>query len=341
MLAFQNDYSHGAHPKVLEHLINTNLEPLSGYGTDIYTEKAKEKIRKACGCAEADIYFLSGGTQTNQVVISSMLHRTEGVISAVTGHVAQHEAGAIEYTGHKVLPIPQTEGKIKPQDLKNYLDAFYGDENHEHMVYPGMVYISHPTEYGTLYSKTELKELYEICNNFQIPLFLDGARLAYGIAGQGSDVTLEDIARYCHVFYIGGTKAGALCGEAVVFTKNNTPKRFPTLIKQNGALLAKGRLTGIQFDALFTDNLYEKIGIYADGKAERLKRIFKEKGYEFFLDSPTNQQFIILTDQKAEELKKYVTFSFWERISEEKIVVRFATSWATTDQDLDELEKIL
>ena len=198
MLAFQNDYSHGAHPKVLEHLINTNLEPLSGYGTDIYTEKAKEKIRKACGCAEADIYFLSGGTQTNQVVISSMLHRTEGVVSAVTGHIAQHEAGAIEYTGHKVLPIPQTEGKIKPQDLKNYLDTFYGDENHEPMVYPGMVYISHPTEYGTLYSKTELKELYEICNNFQIPLFLDGARLAYGIAGQGSDVTLEDIAKYCY-----------------------------------------------------------------------------------------------------------------------------------------------
>lgn len=341
MLAFQNDYSHGAHPKVLEHLIKTNLEPLSGYGTDFYTEKAKEKICKACGCVEADIYFLTGGTQTNQVVISSMLHRTEGVISAVTGHVAQHEAGAIEYTGHKVLQIPQSEGKIKPQDLKNYLAAFYGDENHEHMVYPGMVYISHPTEYGTLYTKAELKELYEICNNFQIPLFLDGARLAYGIAGQGSDVTLEDIAKYCHVFYIGGTKAGALCGEAVVFTKNNTPKRFPTLIKQNGALLAKGRLTGIQFDALFTDNLYEKIGIYANEKAERLKSVFKEKGYEFFLDSPTNQQFIILTDQKAEELKKYVTFSFWERISEEKIVVRFATSWATTDQDIDELEKIL
>jgi len=341
MLAFQNDYSHGAHPAVLEHLVRTNLEALSGYGTDIYTKRAKEKIRKACGCSNAEVYFISGGTQTNQVVISSMLDRSEGVISADTGHVAQHEAGAIEYTGHKVLTVPQKDGKIIPEQLEKYLQNFYGDENHEHMVYPGMVYISHPTEYGTLYSESELKRLSEICREFKIPLYMDGARLGYGIASHETDVTLEKIAEYCDVFYIGGTKVGALCGEAIVFTKNNMPKRFVTLIKQNGALLAKGRLTGIQFDALFTDGLYEKIGRYAIEKAERLKNIFKAKGYEFFISSPTNQQFIVLSDKKAKELKKYVTFSFWERLDCDRIVVRFATSWATTDEDLTELEKIL
>lgn len=341
MLYFQNDYSHGAHPKVLEHLVSTNSEPLSGYGTDIYTERAKEKIRKACKCDNADVYFLAGGTQTNQVVISSMLHRTEGVISAVTGHVAQHEAGAIEYTGHKVLTLPQKEGKISACDLKNYLCNFFNDDNHEHAVFPGMVYISHPTEYGTLYSKAELQSLSEVCHEYEIPLYMDGARLGYALQSPKNDVELCDIVKYCDVFYIGGTKMGTLCGEAVVFTKNNTPKRFPTLIKQNGALLAKGRLTGVQFDALFTDNLYEQIGQHAIEKAQKLKQILTDKGYEFFIDSPTNQQFIILNDEQYRKLAENVVFSFWERLDGERIVIRLATSWGTTDEDLEELKKYI
>lgn len=341
MFYFQNDYSHGAHPKVLEHLVSTNSEPLPGYGTDIYTERAKEKIRKACKCDNADVYFLAGGTQTNQVVVSSMLHRTEGVISPVTGHVAQHEAGAIEYTGHKVLTLPQKEGKISPCDLKNYLCNFFNDDNHEHAVFPGMVYISHPTEYGMLYSKAELQGLSEVCHEYEIPLFMDGARLGYALQSPKNDVELSDIAEYCDVFYIGGTKMGTLCGEAVVFTKNNTPKRFPTLIKQNGALLAKGRLTGVQFDALFTDNLYEQIGQHAIEKAQKLKQILTDKGYEFFIDSPTNQQFIILNDEQYRKLAENVVFSFWERLDGERIVIRLATSWATTDEDLEELKKYI
>ena len=315
MLYFLNDYSEGAHEKVLQHLIDTNMEQLPGYGTDHYCEEAKEKIKKACGCEDAEVFLLTGGTQTNQIVIDTMLQPYEGVVAAQTGHVSTHEAGAIEFTGHKVLTLPEKNGKINAADLKNLIETFYGDENHEHMVFPGMVYISHPTEYGTLYTKKELTELSAVCREYKIPLFMDGARLIYGLVSKETDVTLQDIAKLCDVFYIGGTKAGALCGEAVVFTGDSMPKHFLTRVKQHGALLAKGRLTGVQFDALFTDDLYLEIGKNAIETAAVLKAGLKEKGYTFYIDSPTNQQFVVLENRKMEELKKDkdYTMSFFSK----------------------------
>lgn len=341
MLYFENDYAEGAHENVLKALAETNLEQLPGYGADKYCESAKEKIRSACGCPEAEIYFLVGGTQTNQAVISTMLRPYEGVIAPETGHVSTHEAGAIEHAGHKVLTVPQEDGKISAQMLEEYLRTFYDDENHEHMVFPGMVYISHPTEYGTLYTKGELAELSAVCGEYRIPLYLDGARLIYGLAAEGTDVTLRDIAEYCDVFYIGGTKAGTLCGEAVVFTKENTPVHFLTMVKQRGALLAKGRLLGIQFGALFTDDLYLKISRSAIQTADMLRQVLREKGYRFWIESPTNQIFVVLDHEKMAELKKQVMFSFWEKADENHTVVRFATSWATRAEDVEKLAALL
>lgn len=341
MLYFENDYSEGAHEKVLKRLSETNMEQLPGYGTDHYSESAKEKIRAACGCPDADIYFLTGGTQTNQAVISSILDSYEGVIAAETGHVGTHEAGAIEWTGHKVLTLHQEEGKISAGELEEYLSTFYEDENHEHMVFPGMVYISHPTEYGTLYTKGELAELSSVCAQYSIPLYMDGARLGYALAAAETDVTLKDVAEYCDVFYIGGTKIGALCGEAVVFPKENTPPHFVTKVKQRGALLAKGRLTGVQFDALFTDGLYMEIGKNAIDTADELKRVLREKGYEFYIDSPTNQIFVVLEDAQMEKLREQVVFSFWEKKDDIHTVVRFATSWATKIEDVKKLAALL
>lgn len=341
MLAFENDYSEGAHEKVLQRLLETNLEQLPGYGADHYCESAKEKIKEACGCPDADVQFIVGGTQTNQIVISSMLKPCEGVIAAETGHVSTHEAGAIECTGHKVLTLPHEAGKIGADVLDDWLHSFYEDENHEHMVFPGMVYISHPTEYGTLYTKGELAELSAVCSQYGIPLYLDGARLGYGLAAEETDVTLKDVAEYCDAFYIGGTKVGALCGEAVVFTKENMPLHFMTMVKQRGALLAKGRLLGIQFDALFTDDLYSEISRNAIVTADRLKQVLKEKGYEFYIDSPTNQIFVILENEKMEQLKQNVVFSFWEKKDEDHTVVRFATSWATRMEDVEKLAALL
>lgn len=341
MISFESDYTTGAHPTVLRRLIETNLEPLSGYGTDPYCESARRKIREACECPDADVHFLVGGTQTNSTVIAALLRDYEGVAAAKTGHVSLHEAGAVEYTGHKVLELPQENGKIRADVLSDYLRGFYGDEACEHMVFPGMVYVSHPTEYGTLYTKAELTAIAEVCRRYGLPLFLDGARLGYGLMSYDSDMTLADIARLCDVFYIGGTKVGALCGEAVVFTKNNVPRHFFTITKQHGALLAKGRLLGVQFDALFTDNLYFDISRHAIDMAQKLKRIFTEKGYEFFMESPTNQQFVILTNEKYEELKKHVIMTWWEPYGEDRSVVRFAVSWSTTEEDLAALEKLL
>lgn len=341
MLSFESDYIAGAHPKILEQLIKTNMEPQPGYGSDDYSKSAKEKIRTACECPNAEVYFLTGGTQTNAIVISTMLRDSEGVVAAKTGHVSVHEAGAIEHSGHKVLELSQENGKINPKELECFISGFYADPNHEHMVYPGMVYISHPTEYGTLYSKEELTELSQICKTYQIPLYMDGARLGYGLMSHDTDVTLADIACLCDVFYIGGTKVGALCGEAVVFTQNNMPKHFTTLVKQRCALLAKGRLLGLQFDTLFTDNLYFDISKHAINMAEKLKKIFAGKGYRFYLESPTNQQFIILENTQMKELSGQVAFSFWEPFDETHSVVRFATSWSTTDSDLEQLEQLL
>ena len=340
MLSFECDYNIGAHPRILERLVETNFEKLPGYREDHYCKEAAAKIAEACQCPEAEVHFLVGGTQTNQVVISTMLKSYEGVVAAKTGHVAVHEAGAIEYSGHKVLEIPGHEGKIHADELLAYLKTFYGDETHDHMVFPGMVYISHPSEYGTLYTKAELAEIRKICQQYELPLFIDGARLGYGLASKQTDVTLADIAKYSDVFYIGGTKVGALCGEAVVFTKNNAPKQFVTMTKQRGAMLAKGRLLGIQFDTLFTDDLYFEISKNAIEMAEKLKEILHKKGYRFFLESPTNQQFVYLNDEQLERIKGKVSYSFWEA-TPEGLIVRFATSWATTVDDLVALENIL
>ena len=341
MISFESDYIAGAHPKILERLAETNMESLVGYGEDRYCQMAEEKIKKACNRPDAKVHFLVGGTQTNQVVISSMLADYEGVIAATSGHISVHEGGAIEFTGHKVLALEGSDGKLNARDIDDYVTTFHNDGNHEHMVFPGMVYISHPTEYGTLYSKKELTDISNVCRKHNIPLFLDGARLGYGLASRQNDVTLHDIAELCDVFYIGGTKVGALCGEAVVFTHGNTPKHFITKMKQRGALLAKGRLLGIQFDTLFTDNLYMEISRHAIEMAEKLKVLLKEKGYRFYLESPTNQQFIILENKQMSELAKDVCFSFWEKYDDSHTIVRFATSWSTTEDDIRELEKCL
>ena len=333
MISFECDYMEGAHPEILCRLGETNLQKQSGYGSDEYCAAAKEKIKAACDCPDGQVFFLVGGTQTNQLVIRAMLRSFEGVISANTGHINAHEAGAVEFTGHKVLALPHCEGKLLAKDVKAYLETFFSDENREHMVFPGMVYISHPTEYGTLYSLDELTALSEVCRQYELSLFLDGARLGYGLMSRGTDVSLQDIARLCDVFYIGGTKVGALCGEAVVFPRGNAPRNFFTSIKQGGALLAKGRLLGLQFDTLFTDDLYFKISHHAIKMADKMRRGFREKGHRFYLETVTNQIFVILDNNDLKRLAG--TYSFWERLDENSTVVRFATSWATQEEDVD------
>ncbi|HFH8931183.1 TPA: low specificity L-threonine aldolase [Streptococcus agalactiae] len=341
MLHFENDYNKGAHPELLNALIETNDQGLSGYGTDSYCQQAADKIREVCSCPQAEVEFLVGGTQTNQVVISSMLASYEGVIAAETGHVSSHEAGAIEFSGHKVLTLPSHNGKLLASEVATYIETFYADGNYQHMVFPGMVYISHPTEYGTLYSKAELEELSKICKHYQIPLFIDGARLGYGLAAKDTDVDFPTIAALSDVFYIGGTKMGALAGEAVVFTKKNRPKQFTTIVKQHGALLAKGRLLGLAFDRFFTDDLYLKIGKHAIDLAEELKIILEEKGYSFYLKSPTNQQFVIVENTKLADLAKNVAYSFWEKYDDHHTVIRLATSWSTSCEDVTALRNVL
>lgn len=341
MLSFESDYIEGAHPRILERLIETNYEQLSGYGNDRYCESAKAKLRSLCQAPDADIYFLVGGTQTNQTVIDATLKLYEGVVSAESGHIEGHEAGAVEANGHKVITLPHKNGKLEAASLRRYLETFYADDNCEHMVFPGMVYISHPTEYGTLYSLSELTELSEVCRRYELPLFLDGARLGYGLMSDGTDVKLSDVARLCDVFYVGGTKVGALCGEAVVFTHANAPKHFMTIMKRHGALMAKGRMLGIQFDTLFENGLYFEISAHAIRLANRLREAFAQKGYQFFIETTTNQIFIVLENKKMEEMKQAVRFGFWEKYDDNHTVVRFATSWATTDAAIDTLIALL
>jgi threonine aldolase len=324
-----------------------------GYGTDGYCESAADKIKAACGCPDAEVFFLVGGTQTNQTIIDMLLKPYEGVVAAQTGHIAVHEAGAVEFSGHKVLTLPaegeETDtdkygsnvGKISAKDLKNLLVKFYGDDSYEHMVFPGAVYISHPTEYGTLYTKKELQDISAVCREYEIPLFLDGARLGYGLMSKRTDVTLKDIAELADVFYIGGTKVGAMFGEAVVFTKGGKPRHHVPIIKQHGALLAKGWLLGVQFDTLFTDDLYFKISKNAIDMAELLREQLRAKGYKFFLDSPTNQQFIIVEDSKLKEIEPNVGYSFWEKYDDTHTVIRLATDWATTEENIETLMKYL
>ena len=340
MLAFNNDYSHGAHPAVLQALVDTNMEPQPGYGTDAHTERAKQLIREACQAPDADVFFLVGGTQANATVIDMLLAPYEGVVAAETGHVACHEAGAIEFGGHKVLTIPGYEGKMHAEDLENYIQVFYENESYEHTVFPGAVYVSLSTEYGTLYSKAELAAIHAVCQKREIPLFVDGARLAYALAADECDITLPELAQLCDVFYIGGTKVGALCGEAVVFP-HGAPAHFMTMVKQQGALLAKGRLMGLQFDVLFTDGLYTEISKNAIETAAVLKKGLAEKGYQFFMDSPTNQIFVVFPNAQLEALEGKAKFGFWEKYDDTHTVMRIATSWATRMEEVRQLLALL
>lgn len=340
-LPFACDYMEGAHPNILKRLAETNMFRTPGYGCDEFCESAKKRIMTACGLADADIFFLTGGTQTNAVVIDALLRSYEGVISADTGHVSIHEAGAIEFGGHKVLTVPHENGKLNAQKLEAFIDNFNNDANHDHMVHPGMVYISQPTEYGTLYSLDELKAISAVCRRHKLPLYLDGARLAYALACPANTADLSDIAALCDVFYIGGTKCGALFGEAVVIPKHDLIPHFFTIIKQHGALLAKGRILGIQFDELFRDDLYMHIGEAAIHAADRIRSILEKNKIELCFNSPTNQVFCILDDAFAAKLSEYVDYGIWERYDDTHSVVRFASSWATTDADADRLEEVI
>ena len=340
-LYFASDYMEGAHPAIMQKLVETNLEKTVGYGLDPYTESAKEKIRTACNAPDAEVFLLVGGTQTNATVIDALLKSYQGVVAAETGHIATHESGAIEFGGHKVLTLPQKDGKIIAAQIEKMVKDFYDDANYEHMVMPGMVYISQPTEYGTLYSKKELTEISRVCRANHLPLYVDGARLAYALASQENDVTLADLAQLCDVFYIGGTKCGALFGEAVVIPQKGLIPHFFTIIKQHGALLAKGRIAGIQFDELFTDGLYERIGKPAIDAAEQIKEALKKLGYKLALDTQTNQIFCIVSNEVMGKIAQDVEFGFWEKYDEKHSVIRFATSWATTMEDTQKLIQLL
>lgn len=340
MFHFDSDYMEGAHPRILERLAEINFEKIGGYGTDEYCASAVRRIREACGAPEADVRFLVGGTQTNATIIRSVLRPYEGVVAADTGHIAVHESGAIEATGHKVLTIENVDGKLSADRLEAYLARERGDENRDHAVWSGMVYISQPTELGTIYSRAELEALSEVCRRWQLPLFADGARLGYALAAPTADFTLEDMARLCDIFYIGGTKVGALMGEAVVIPQGERIAHFTTLIKQQGALLAKGWLLGVQFDTLFSDNLYLDIARNAVRQAERLSRALVAKGYELASPTLSNQIFLRLTSKQLEQLSAITTFSTWEQHAD-CTIVRLATSWATTDRQIDELIEAL
>ncbi len=340
-LYFASDYQEGVHPLILRKLTETNMEHTTGYGTDPYCESARERIREACACPEAKVQFLVGGTQTNATVITALLRGYEGVIAADSGHIAVHEAGAIEAGGHKVLTLPGTLGKISAAQLTQYLSDHYHDGNCDHLVQPGMVYLSQPTEYGTLYSLQELKEISEICSQNDLPLFVDGARLAYALASPENDVTLPELCSLCDVFYIGGTKCGAFLGEAVVIRDPKLIPHFFTSMKRHGALLAKGRLLGIQFDELFRDDLYFHIGKAAIAYADRIKKKLTANGVRLFFDSPTNQIFFIAPNDRLERLREKVEYSFGEKYDERHSVIRFATGWATTEEDVERLLKVI
>lgn len=341
MIHFDSDYMAGAHPEILEALVRTNLEHTAGYGNDPYTAEAKALIRKAVGIEDAQVFFLVGGTQTNATVIDGILARHEGVVAADSGHIAVHESGAIEASGHKVLTLPHHEGKLRAEEVERYIEDFYADETYPHMVAPGMVYISQPTEYGTIYSLAELEALGAVCRKHAIPLYIDGARLGYGLKAEGADFTLKDVARIADVFYIGGTKVGALFGEAVVVTNPKLLRNLFPLVKQHGALLAKGRLLGLQFGVLFRDGLYERIGEKAVKHAITIRESFRKAGYEVVIESPTNQQFLRLPNEVIDRLRQDMSFDYWGSRGEKESIVRFVTSWATTDEDISRLQELV
>ena len=344
-LNFASDYTRAAHPAILSRLAETADLSMPGYGIDPICESAKNKIRVACNRPDAEVFFLTGGTQMNATVIDSILRSYQGVIAADTGHISTHEAGAIEFGGHKVLTIPHSAhtapGKLHPADVARYVETYAKDANHDHMVMPGMVYISQPTEYGTLYTLDELTELSNICHANALSLYVDGARLAYALASPVNDVSLEDLARLCDAFYIGGTKCGALFGEALVIPRPNYIPHFFTIMKQHGALLAKGWLLGLQFDILFTDGLYENVGSTALGYASEIQAAIKSAELPLYFESPTNQLFVVLNNRQREYLESKVDISFWEQLDESRVVMRIATSWSTTREDVDKLLEIL
>ena len=340
-LSFASDYMEGAHEAILSRLREINYEKMQGYGTDALSEQARDKIRSACGCPGADVFFLVGGTQTNAAVISALLRSYEGVVAAVTGHISTHEAGAIELGGHKVLTLPEQAGKITASALRELLSSYMADETRDHMVKPGMVYISQPTESGTLYARAELQEISGVCREYGLPLYLDGARLAYALACPENDASLEDLAQLCDAFYIGGTKCGALFGEALVVPKGGGIPHFFTVMKQRGALLAKGWLLGLQFDALFTDGLYGEVGKTAIAAADKIRNTLREYGYRLYCSTPTNQVFVVLEDAQMARLAEAVEFSFWEKLDDTHTVIRLAASWASSEADTERLVAVL
>lgn len=336
MVSFESDYNNGAHPEVLRRIIDTNDRQSQSYGFDEWSESARKKIRQACQCPDADIYFLVGGTQTNATVIDGVLTGYEGVIAVDTGHINVHESGAIEASGHKIIILPSHNGKMSADDLDDFHARFYADPVYEHMVIPGIVYITFPTETGSIYSAADIESIYSLCQQFEVPLFIDGARLGYGLMSHHCDFDLPWLARHCDVFYIGGTKIGALCGEAVVFPRNNAPRHFFNIIKQHGALLAKSRLAGVQFDALFTDDLYFRISRHAVDMAMKMRQLFVRRDI-VVKESYTNQQFVVLSNEQKEKLSSRVLFEPWEPVDSNHTLCRFVTSWATTDDDLSTL----
>lgn len=336
MISFESDYDNGCHELILKRLAETNDERATGYGLDDYCKMAKEKVRAACGTPEADVFFLMGGTQTNATVIDAMLSSYQGVLAVETGHINVHESGAIEFGGHKVLRLPSHDGRMDASELEKWLKDFYDDPTYDHMVFPGLVYITFATELGTIYSRAQLESISAVCKNYNLPLFIDGARLGYGLMAEGCDVSLPQLAELCDVFYIGGTKCGAYCGEAVVFPKGNAPAHFFTIVKQHGALLAKGRLLGIQFDTLMSDDLYFKLARHAVVQAMRLRDAFVAKGYKMYSNSPTNQQFVLLSKDTIARLSKDFVFEQWYPVGDD-MNCRFVTSWATRVHDVDAL----
>lgn len=335
MICFMNDYSEGAHERIMDALMRTNREQTVGYGMDEYCAEAKQLIRKHLRKETTGIHFLVGGTQTNMTVISSILRPHQGVIAADSGHIAVHESGAIESTGHKVLTLPSDEGKISAEQVEKLIRAHYDDDTFEHQVQPGMVYISQPTEVGTIYSKKELSDMHAVCQKYKIPLYVDGARLGCALVCAQNDVTIADLEELTDVFYIGGTKMGALFGEAVVFSNPIYDKDFRYLIKQKGGMFAKGRLLGIQFAELFRDSLYFDIGRHADAMARKLESGIRELGYPFGVQSPTNQIFPIFPDTLLQELSEKYMVSYWGRIDATHSLVRLCTSWATEEKNVD------
>lgn len=341
MVYFDSDYMVGAHPKVLECLFETNGLHTVGYGNDEFTREAKQKVLAACGIDGGEVYFLEGGTQTNAVVIDRLLDHNDGVVAADTSHINVHEAGAIESNGHKILTLPNVDGKLRALDIERFLTDFYADETRDFMVRPAMVYITFPTELGTIYTRHELEEINGVCSKFNLPLYIDGARLAYGLASEGCDISLMDLASLCDVFYIGGTKCGALFGEAVVTRRPELLPRFRSLIKLHGATLAKGRLLGLQFSTLFSNGLYEEIGRHAVKMAMKLKEAFVSHGYRLLIDSPSNQQFVVLPNDKLDSLRSVASFELWGPHGEQETPVRFVTDWSTTEADIEALTAAL